>query len=57
MGLANSRARLQHLYGEAQKLELGTSEAGGLQVLIRIPYQEAGAGESGEESGMESAGE
>ncbi len=49
VGLANSRARLQHLYGEAQEFRLGTSEAGGLQISIKIPYQEAGAGESGGE--------
>ncbi|MEN8144468.1 MAG: histidine kinase [Gemmatimonadota bacterium] len=40
VGLANSRARLQHLYGEAQEFELGTSDSGGLQISIKIPYEE-----------------
>jgi two-component system LytT family sensor kinase len=36
IGLANTRARLQRLYGELQKLELVGDD--GLTVLVRIPF-------------------
>jgi sensor histidine kinase YesM len=39
IGLANTRARLEKLYGSNQRMELSTSPAGGLQVDITIPYQ------------------
>ncbi|MEE9207631.1 MAG: histidine kinase [Gemmatimonadota bacterium] len=46
VGLSNSQARLQHLYGEAHEFQMGTSETGGLRILIRIPYQEAATREA-----------
>ncbi|HKG91631.1 MAG TPA: histidine kinase [Gemmatimonadaceae bacterium] len=40
IGLANTRARLEQLYGAAQhRLELGHSADGGAQVTIRIPLR------------------
>jgi two-component system, LytTR family, sensor kinase len=39
VGLSNTRARLEQLYGDAQKLELLTTEGGGLTVKIRVPWR------------------
>lgn len=38
LGLANTRARLRHIYGEEQKLELSEPPGGGLLVRIEIPF-------------------
>jgi two-component system, LytTR family, sensor kinase len=38
IGLANTRARLQRLYGDRQQLQLGPGPGGGLRVEITIPY-------------------
>ena len=46
IGLANTRARLQQLYGEAHRFELRDGEGGGpggLLVRLSIPYREAAA--------------
>jgi two-component sensor histidine kinase len=40
IGLANTRARLEKLYGSNQRLDLTTGPDGGLQVDITIPYRE-----------------
>ncbi|MFO0965191.1 MAG: histidine kinase [Gemmataceae bacterium] len=40
IGLANTRARLEKLYGPDQRLDLSNGPAGGLQVAITIPFQE-----------------
>lgn len=37
IGLANTRERLRHLYGEERRLELSEAEGGGLRVAIEIP--------------------
>jgi sensor histidine kinase YesM len=50
IGLANTRARLEKLYGPRQCLELGTGPDGGLQVAITIPYQEMSPDPSAEAS-------
>lgn len=39
VGLANTRARLQQLYGEKQKLELANAPEGGLVVRMEIPVR------------------
>ena len=38
IGLGNTRLRLEKLYGVRQKLQLGTSPAGGAAVRIAIPF-------------------
>jgi sensor histidine kinase YesM len=40
IGLANTRARLQTLYGEAASLEAGFGERGGFLATVRLPYRE-----------------
>jgi sensor histidine kinase YesM len=40
LGLANTRARLQQLYGPAHSLELGNGPQGGLEVMVTIPFHE-----------------
>lgn len=39
VGLTNTRARLAHLYGAAQRLEIGRSAAGGAAVRIVLPFR------------------
>ncbi|HEU4586958.1 MAG TPA: histidine kinase [Gemmatimonadaceae bacterium] len=41
VGLANTRARLQHLYGEQQEMRAGPLESGGYLVAIGIPFHTA----------------
>jgi signal transduction histidine kinase len=41
VGLANTRSRLQHLYGASHRFEFRQPPGGGLQVLIAIPLVEA----------------
>ena len=43
VGLSNTRARLQQLYGSGQRLELLSAPGGGLVVQIRIPWRESPA--------------
>ncbi len=40
VGLANTRARLRHLYGDEHRFELGHAEGGGAQALVSIPFVE-----------------
>lgn len=40
VGIANTRARLQQLYGEDFRFRLENGRAGGLEVLIEIPFEE-----------------
>ncbi|HTF71143.1 MAG TPA: histidine kinase [Edaphobacter sp.] len=40
IGLANTRARLQTLYGGAAALEAGFGEQGGFLAIVRLPYRE-----------------
>ncbi len=41
IGLSNTRARLKHLYGDAQFFEIRTNGRNGLRLKIVIPYTEA----------------
>lgn len=41
LGLANTRARLEQLYGAAQRLALEPAEGGGLSARIELPYHTA----------------
>ena len=38
LGLSNTRARLQTLYGNAQRLELAQAPTGGVSVTLEIPF-------------------
>ena len=40
IGLANTRERLQYLYGNAQRVTLDRSELGGLRVRFDLPFHE-----------------
>ncbi len=40
VGLANTRARLEQLYGAAHRFRLGAAPAGGVSVSLAIPFQE-----------------
>ena len=54
IGLANTRARLKKLYGDAHRFELAPAEGGGLAVTISIPFhteaREIGGQKVGEDS-------
>lgn len=39
VGLSNTRARLEQLYGSEYRFEIGNGELGGLTVEIRMPYR------------------
>ncbi|MFL6215244.1 MAG: sensor histidine kinase [Blastocatellia bacterium] len=41
VGLSNTRARLEHLYGTAQRFEMADAREGGLQVTLEIPFEKA----------------
>ncbi|HST19622.1 MAG TPA: histidine kinase [Blastocatellia bacterium] len=42
-GLANTRARLEHLYGAAHLLEMSDAVEGGLLVALEIPFEKTSA--------------
>ncbi len=44
IGLANTRSRLQHLYGSQYRLELTNATGGGFQARIAIPFHTDGQG-------------
>lgn len=61
VGLANTRSRLQHLYGSAHRFEFRQPSGGGLSVIIAIPLVEvpeaiADAGEDPSWTGEQSPG-
>jgi two-component system, LytTR family, sensor kinase len=52
IGLSNTRARLQQLYGDAHRLTLANGPDGGLEVTVRIPWRTM-TGESQQEAASE----
>lgn len=50
IGLTNTRERLRQHYGERQKLQIESTYAHGVCVLIEIPFREAEHSPNGEES-------
>lgn len=44
VGLTNTRARLERLYGGRQRLAFSSPEGGGLVVTLRLPFMPLGAG-------------
>ncbi len=44
VGLSNTRARLERLYGAAQNFEYGDAARGGFEVELRIPFRRAAEG-------------
>jgi two-component system LytT family sensor kinase len=45
LGLSNTRARLDKLYGAAHSFHLSSADGGGTQVIITIPFHPAGSDE------------
>ena len=41
IGLANTQARLQQLYGKASRLDMANTAKGGLSVTLEIPFSES----------------
>lgn len=41
IGLANTRERLEHFFGDKFELVIGTPETGGCEVVIDLPYRPA----------------
>lgn len=41
VGLGNTRTRLAHLYGDAQRFDLANAAGGGATARLRIPFHEA----------------
>jgi LytS/YehU family sensor histidine kinase len=39
VGLANTRSRLEHLYGASQRLQFSEPPGGGLAVIVTIPFR------------------
>jgi two-component system LytT family sensor kinase len=40
VGLANTRSRLEHLYGASQQLRLESPAGGGLRVVVMLPFKD-----------------
>ena len=40
VGLANTRSRLEHLYGASQQLSLDEPPGGGLMVTVMLPFRD-----------------
>ena len=52
LGLANTRARLQQMYGSAHRFEMADVPEGGLQVTIEMPFEIASVVREHEEAAI-----
>jgi LytS/YehU family sensor histidine kinase len=52
LGLANTRARLQQMYGSAHRFEMSDVAEGGLQVTLEMPFETSGATREREEAAV-----
>jgi sensor histidine kinase YesM len=50
VGLANTRARLNQLYGANHRFELSNGPGRGLRVTVSIPFRESDGADDGEDS-------
>jgi LytS/YehU family sensor histidine kinase len=53
LGLANTRARLQQLYGDKQQFALSNAPEGGLMITIDIPFRAHHTNEAPDEVHLE----
>src|SRR5205085_2034729 len=49
IGLSNTQARLEQLYGSEHRFELHNRDEGGLSVMIAIPFRSEASADGGEE--------
>ena len=56
IGLANTRARLEHLYGPAHRFELRRAREGGMDVAVSLPFRTANQPVGGRRAGLAAAG-
>ena len=47
VGLSNTRARLEQLYGSGYRLQFAQAEEGGLRVILEIPLRAFGSNGDG----------
>jgi LytS/YehU family sensor histidine kinase len=52
LGLANTRARLEQMYGASHRFEMRDAPEGGLQVILEIPLATAGARRARQEAAV-----
>ena len=50
LGLANTRARLQQMYGAAHRFEMADADEGGLQVTLEMPFETTGVAREHDEA-------
>jgi two-component system, LytTR family, sensor kinase len=56
VGLANTRARLERLYGDAARLDVGNRPTGGAYARVRLPLRRAAGARTGAEVSAGAAG-
>jgi len=56
IGLANTRARLEHLYGPAHRFELRRAREGGMEVSVSLPFRTANHPGGGRSAANQPAG-
>jgi hypothetical protein len=56
IGLANTRARLEHLYGPAHRFELRRARDGGMEVSVSLPFRAANQPDGGRSAANQPVG-